>query len=154
MNLQKHFDFAPPIVEEFPKGSNVWHIPVHILKKQLSDNFVSWGTENCKTTFIHHGHNLICSTSLELHLTFKDENGDLSAHKFVGAFTLKDSQFPDSSDYEGICLSIALQNASKNIGNAFGASLNREEMYTLEPKKEELTSATKKAINNIVNLKK
>jgi hypothetical protein len=122
--MQEHFNYQAEGAVEYPLGSNRWHIPINTLKAKLSKDFVSWGTENCKTQIILRGNDIIISNSLELNLTFQDPFGVRSSHKFVGAITFKDSDYTPNEDYEGIAIAESLKNAAKNIGRAYNPMLD------------------------------
>lgn len=158
MNLQEHFNYeiSETDLKEFPSGSGVFHIPILNLKQKLSKDFLSWGTENVKTQIILRGNEIITSTSLELNLVFDDMEGNISQHKFVGAFTFKDSRYAPNDDLEGIGIAEALKNASKNIGKAYGLLINSDLSYlpTYTDVKSETTKPNiKKTITKIIKEK-
>lgn len=161
MNLQEHFDFEidEADLKEFPSGSNIWHIPITVLKRKLSKDFISWSTQNCKTQIVLRGNEIITSTSLELSLTFKNKEGNMSAHRFVGAFTFKDSKYAPNDDLEGIGISEALKNASKNIGRAYGLYINTNDISQYLPNYEKQeappkTNTINKAVKEILKSQK
>ena len=155
MNLYEIFNTNPPeeSVEEYPLGSGIYHISILEIKKLLYQKFHWWGTSNYKSTIILRGDDAVISSFLELDLIYKNADGEMSQHKFVGGFTFFASKYKPNDDYDGIAISECIKNASKNIGRFFGMFINPKKtsdilIPTTQQKKQQPT--LDKAIKKII----
>jgi hypothetical protein len=165
--LQEQFNQNPPdeIVKEFPIGSGVKYIGIRDIKRLLNENFYKWSTSNLKVQYIQRGHDFLVSGSIELNVDYRVylENNvhpdDLLIHEtytFIGAntFNVKTEQAEGNNEnYEAILLANCIKNASKNIGNLFGANLNTIDEYLptyTDVKSEPTKPNIKKTITKII----
>lgn len=115
---------------EYDEKQDAFFIPIFFIEKKLFRLDPFWGTENFRFQFLKSTSGLMFADgSLELVVNYGGR-----VRKLVGAATVlipADTDFNDpkiNSNFSATIKSISTSNASRPIGNSFGANLNERDV--------------------------
>lgn len=112
-----------PLDEDIKVRDGAAHIPIHPLQKAL--DFFDWGTRNFQWQIFKDGYAKVSvAASLELVLSYEDDNGNKALRSFIGACNFSLASLAPIPDFLATAKSLCIKNAASDAGRKLGRGLN------------------------------